>query len=347
MLVDPVRRQRADDPLLPPAVACISRRQSREVFQSSRTSWSSKIIDVGTVDSSQRTSGSLQDSWYSQVYSSKSATCVRRALVMSRRSPDPLRCAARSRPRTPDRRAAAAHPATVLGRRRPSAWRRRPARRRRTGRRCDRGGRWRSGRTRTRPHGRRASSVRIRAGAASSSAGGHTRRRPAARRTPWWCRARGPRPRPARSGARDRPGALRCPRISTLHGWSFPPRWSRRRHRRAAAAVRARVGHRMCTSRWGRTPRIGTAGRPPPFIVPGYGGVVSLSSHAHPTEIDRAVEDLLAVDATSPDAEVAAALVRTAGRLAGPDAIGGTAGRVEEKTSISDSSRMRTRRPRR
>jgi hypothetical protein len=58
-------------------VACRSVRQDREVFQSSCTSWSSKIIAVGTVDSSQRTSGSVHDSAYSQVYSSKSATCPR------------------------------------------------------------------------------------------------------------------------------------------------------------------------------------------------------------------------------------------------------------------------------
>ena len=44
-------------------VCCISRRHSAEVFQSSRTSWSSKIIEDGMVDSSQRTSGSLQPSW--------------------------------------------------------------------------------------------------------------------------------------------------------------------------------------------------------------------------------------------------------------------------------------------
>ena len=57
-------------------VACISRRQASEVFQSSRTSWSSKIIEVGSVDSSHRTSGSVQDSSYSQVYSSKSRDLV-------------------------------------------------------------------------------------------------------------------------------------------------------------------------------------------------------------------------------------------------------------------------------
>jgi hypothetical protein len=42
------------------AVTC--RRQVAEVFQSSTISWSSKIIAVGTVDSSQRSSGSVQDS---------------------------------------------------------------------------------------------------------------------------------------------------------------------------------------------------------------------------------------------------------------------------------------------
>ena len=49
-------------------------RQAAEVFQSSIISWSSKIIEDGMVDSSHRTWGSLQDSSYSRVYSSKSAT---------------------------------------------------------------------------------------------------------------------------------------------------------------------------------------------------------------------------------------------------------------------------------
>jgi hypothetical protein len=48
--------------------------QAAEVFQSSLMSWSSKIIAVGTVDSSQRSTGSPQASQYSRVYSSKSAT---------------------------------------------------------------------------------------------------------------------------------------------------------------------------------------------------------------------------------------------------------------------------------
>jgi hypothetical protein len=40
----------------------ICSRQVCEVFQSSRTSWSSKIIAVGTVESSQRSSRSVHDS---------------------------------------------------------------------------------------------------------------------------------------------------------------------------------------------------------------------------------------------------------------------------------------------
>ena len=40
----------------------MSRRQAAEVFQSSAMSWSSKIIEDGTVESSQRTSGSVHDS---------------------------------------------------------------------------------------------------------------------------------------------------------------------------------------------------------------------------------------------------------------------------------------------
>ena len=40
----------------------ISCTQASEMFQSSWTSWSSKIMVLGTVESSQRMSGSLQDS---------------------------------------------------------------------------------------------------------------------------------------------------------------------------------------------------------------------------------------------------------------------------------------------
>ena len=55
-------------------VAPISRRHDRDVFQSSTTSWSSNIIELGMTDRSQRASGSPQASAYSRVYSSKSAT---------------------------------------------------------------------------------------------------------------------------------------------------------------------------------------------------------------------------------------------------------------------------------
>ena len=51
----------------------ISATHSTDVFQSSSTSWSSKIIARGTVESSQRIAGSLHASRYSRMYSSKSA----------------------------------------------------------------------------------------------------------------------------------------------------------------------------------------------------------------------------------------------------------------------------------
>ena len=61
VLVDPVRRQRADDVLVPPVVSRASPRATpAEMFQSSCTSWSSKIIAVETVESSQRMVGSPQ-----------------------------------------------------------------------------------------------------------------------------------------------------------------------------------------------------------------------------------------------------------------------------------------------
>ena len=45
-----------------------------DVFQSSIMSWSSKIIALGTTDSTHRSTSGCHDSWYSHVYSSKSAT---------------------------------------------------------------------------------------------------------------------------------------------------------------------------------------------------------------------------------------------------------------------------------
>jgi hypothetical protein len=73
--------------------ARISWTQAAEVFQSSWTSWSSKIIALGTVDSSQRSTGSPHDSQYRRVYSSKSATSwpggwpVSRRELMNARTP--------------------------------------------------------------------------------------------------------------------------------------------------------------------------------------------------------------------------------------------------------------------
>jgi len=65
--------------------ARISSTHDCEMFQSSLTSWSSKIIVDGTVASSQRMSGSDQDSRYSCVYSSKSAISSPGGSARSRR----------------------------------------------------------------------------------------------------------------------------------------------------------------------------------------------------------------------------------------------------------------------
>ncbi len=62
-------------------LAVKSRRQAPEMFQSSWTSWSSKIIAVGTTEKSQRTAGSLQASRYRAQYSAKSATSPGGAVV--------------------------------------------------------------------------------------------------------------------------------------------------------------------------------------------------------------------------------------------------------------------------
>ena len=63
----------------------ISRTHSSDVFQSSWMSWSSKIIAVGTVLSSQRTLGSDHESSYRRQYSWKSATCSPGGTLVSRR----------------------------------------------------------------------------------------------------------------------------------------------------------------------------------------------------------------------------------------------------------------------
>src|SRR6478736_5860577 len=60
--------------------------QASEMFQSSLSSWSSKIIADGTVASSQRMSGSDHDSRNSCVYSSKSAMASPGGSAVSRRA---------------------------------------------------------------------------------------------------------------------------------------------------------------------------------------------------------------------------------------------------------------------
>ena len=50
VLVDPVGRETADDPLVPPGRRVHPRCRLWEVFQSSRMSWSSKIIALGRVE---------------------------------------------------------------------------------------------------------------------------------------------------------------------------------------------------------------------------------------------------------------------------------------------------------
>jgi hypothetical protein len=89
----------------------IRARQAAEVFQSSTTSWSSKIITDGTVDSSQRTSGSAQLSWYSRAYPAKSAapSGSRSAYTWS---PSSISRSGRSRPEPASR---TAYPSSASG----------------------------------------------------------------------------------------------------------------------------------------------------------------------------------------------------------------------------------------
>ena len=67
--MNPPSMRRSHQPV--PRISCT---HVCDVFQSSWTSWSSKIIAEGTVESSQRIVGYPHDSRYSRVYSSKSAT---------------------------------------------------------------------------------------------------------------------------------------------------------------------------------------------------------------------------------------------------------------------------------
>jgi hypothetical protein len=65
--------------------ARIWRTHAPEVFQSSWTSWSSKIMAEGTVESSHLMAGFFQASQYRRVYSSKSATSSPGGFFGSRR----------------------------------------------------------------------------------------------------------------------------------------------------------------------------------------------------------------------------------------------------------------------
>ena len=195
------------------------------MFQSSIISWSSKIIDDGIVDSSQRTCGSLP------------GLVVEPGVLLEvrdlRRPAPPARRAGRAggaaatssarsaRRRRPGRRAAPARRASGPRAGRRSAGRR--GRARRAG--CPRGPRpcagWRSGRSR-RPAGT-APSPPGRADPAGREL--RVRRRPhllrrrGAPRTASCCPARGPPPRPARSGGRRRRRCGRVrPRTSTVAG---------------------------------------------------------------------------------------------------------------------------------
>ena len=63
MLVDPVRHHRADDVLVPPRLGTGLATHAAEVFQSSITSWSSKIMALGTTEITHRSTSSRHDSW--------------------------------------------------------------------------------------------------------------------------------------------------------------------------------------------------------------------------------------------------------------------------------------------
>ena len=109
--------KRADDPLVPPALrAHVARATSRLVFQSSMTSWSSKIIAVGTVESSQRIGGSLHDDAGRRACTPRSpATLVGRHARVAPGADERRGCRARPRRRRSGRRASAARAATRRG----------------------------------------------------------------------------------------------------------------------------------------------------------------------------------------------------------------------------------------
>ena len=89
-------------------------RHDHEVFQSSRMSWSSKIIADGTVESTHRMTWSLHASRYSSAYSTKSLISVPGGSSRLRRcAMNSSASRAASCRRRPGRRAAAGGPATA------------------------------------------------------------------------------------------------------------------------------------------------------------------------------------------------------------------------------------------
>ena len=190
------------------------------------TSWSSKIIADGTVESSQRIGGSLHASWYRRVYSSKSEIVSPGGSLVSRRRADELERVGRHLVGV-DLVAEQEHGVRPLGRdpSPPSGTRSRAGRRPRgrsrarraatcTAARADRP----CGRSRRRSRaGPRAACVRSALGGNSLPGSGHTRvaveraprtawRRSRAGRSRARSRSGGPRPRTcARSPPRRRP----------------------------------------------------------------------------------------------------------------------------------------------
>ena len=117
VLVDPVRHEAADDAVVPPARARASSvTQSIDVFQSSWTSWSSKIIAEGTVESSQRIVRlAPRLPVQPRVLLEVGDRLARRHLGVAARADELAHVRARPRRRRPGRRAAAARAATPTG----------------------------------------------------------------------------------------------------------------------------------------------------------------------------------------------------------------------------------------
>ena len=114
VLVDPVRAEPADDPVVPPRQrGHLARATRREVFQSSRMSWSSKIIMLGHGREQPAVRRVAPGELVDLAYSSKSASSAPGGSSRPRLRLDEV---AASRPtarrRTPGRRGTAPRPAT-------------------------------------------------------------------------------------------------------------------------------------------------------------------------------------------------------------------------------------------